>query len=298
MRDSQQAVHLVATAVGFTSLTLLWLGLVLGIVLRDGRALDRIRPSTLAAVHQTVNACGLALVAVHGLTEIVLPGGGTDLVNALIPFTHRSHPVGVGLGVLGAELMIALALSVLLRHRIGYHRWRVVHRFGYLAFALVCAHVVTVGFDRRPVWLLSLLATIAVLTIGLGLATAGWVSRLPQRIAEILATRRRGERVAIHVDATRCVHFGFCQHEAPELFEVREDGRLEHAPSASVDQLDAAIRAARACPTRAILLSRQAVRVVLAEPPAEPVDRSGHGPGGARNGHSGTDGGRAEHVAA
>jgi hypothetical protein len=54
--------------------------------------------------------------------------------------------------------------------------------------------------------------------------------------------------------------------------------------------VDAAIRAARACPTRAIVLSRKAVRVVLGEPP-EGVDDP------PRAGHAAADGGGA-HAAA
>ena len=269
MRDQQQAVHLVATAVGFVSLALLWLGLVLGVVLRDGWALERIRPATLASVHQTVAACGLTLAITHALTQLAVPGGSTRFVDVLIPFTHRNHPLGAGVGVLGLELMIAIAASVLLRHKMGYHRWRIIHRFGYLAFALLLGHVFAEGLGRRPIWVLGPILALGVVTVAFGLGTAGWVSRLPRRIGDLLKIGRRGQQVTINVDATRCVHFGFCQHEAPELFEVRDDGRLEHAPTADADQVDAVIRAARACPTRAILLSRQAVRVVLADPPEE-----------------------------
>ena len=134
-------------------------------------------------------------------------------------------------------------------------------------------------------------ATVGVVTIAVGLTTAGWVSRLPDRLADLLSADRRRRKVSIQVDTTRCVHFGFCQHEAPDLFEVRDDGRLVHAPTARTEQVDAAIRAARACPTRAILLSRRAVRVVLGEPPEGVDDPSGAGASDA--GTAGTSAGSA-----
>jgi ferredoxin/DMSO/TMAO reductase YedYZ heme-binding membrane subunit len=311
MRDQQQAVLLVASAVGFASLTLLWLGLVLGVVLRDGWALERIRPATLAAVHQTVTACGLTLAVTHALTQLAIPDGPTRLIDELIPFVDRRSPFGVGMGVLGIYLLIAVASSVLLRRRLGYHRWRVIHRVGYLGFAVILCHVVTVDPGRQSMWLLAPLVLLGAVTIVVGLGTAGWVTRLPLRISDLLKIGRRKQRVTIHVDATRCVHFGFCQHEAPDVFQVRDDGRLEHSPMADGDTVDAVIRAARACPTRAILLSRHAGRVVLADPPEEMADPPGDGdtksgdtenradPDGTGGTHgTSSTGGRSEHASA
>lgn len=270
MRDPQQGVQAIAVAVGFASLALLWLGLVLGIVLRDGRALDRVRPATLAAIHHTTMACGLTLGVVHALSWLAVPGGPTRLVDVVVPFTHRTDPVGVALGVAGLELAIAVALSAALRGRLGYHRWRLLHRFGHLAFGLLVVHVLVMGSHTRQWWVSGPIALVAAVTVGVGLWTSGWASRLPHLIAGAFAApSRRARRVTIHVDASRCTRFGFCQHEAPELFEMRGDGRLRHAWAASAEQVDAAIRAARSCPTRAIILSRQAVRVVVAEPPSE-----------------------------
>jgi sulfoxide reductase heme-binding subunit YedZ len=291
MQDPQQAVHLVATAIGYGALVMLWAGLTLGIVLRDGWAVERIRPATLAALHQTATACGLTLVIVHALTQLAVPDGPTRTVDLVIPFLHHTHPIGVGLGLLALDMMIALGGSVLLRRRLGYHKWRVLHRAGYLAFALLIGHVVVVGAARRSIVLLAVVAALGIATITVGLFTAGWVSRLPDRVGDLLSAERRRRKVSIQVDATRCVHFGFCQHEAPDLFEVREDGRLGHSPTARIDQVDAAIRAARACPTRAIVLSRRAVRVVLGEPP-EGVDTP------PSDNHADTGDGSAAHAGA
>ena len=322
MRDAHGA-ELIASGVGYASLALMWLGLVLGLVLRDGRALDHMRPVTLAAMHQSVTACGFSLAIVHALSQLAVPGGPTSLLDVLIPFTHRVHPVGVGFGVLAVELVIAIGVVTALRDRFGYHRWRMLHRFGYLAFSLLALHVVVVA-DHRSWWLRGVILVGAAVTVGYGLWTAGWISRLPYVVAAMFAApSRRARRVSIHVDNTRCTRFGFCQHEAPELFELRASGRLKYSATATADEVDAAIRAARSCPTRAIVLSRQAVRVVVAEPPsedsAEPSGESGqagdqpsgsHGagaPASGRNaegrhaaadapGDSTTDDGKAEHA--
>ncbi|MBN1171526.1 MAG: ferredoxin [Micromonosporaceae bacterium] len=277
-----------ATAVGFFALAMLWLGLVLGMVLRDGWAVDRVRPATLAALHRTAVACGLMLAVVHGLAQLAIPSGATRVVDVLIPFTHRDDAFGVGLGVVGMELTVVVAGSVALRRVIGYHKWRMIHRLAYLAFALILGHIFVMGVGRYPALVLGPVIAIGVGTVVLGLATAGWFSHLPVRLRDVAGSRRWGKRVSVYVDTTRCVHFGFCQHEAPHLFELRENGRLEYASTVRADQIEAAIKAARACPTRAILLSKQAGRVVKAYPVLEEDD--------PQQAKQQTEGGNEEHV--
>jgi ferredoxin len=59
----------------------------------------------------------------------------------------------------------------------------------------------------------------------------------------------------IVVDYDRCTGLGMCEAEAPDLFEVQDDGSLtvlnEH-PSA--DQREVAEAACEACPTEALSL--------------------------------------------
>jgi ferredoxin len=66
------------------------------------------------------------------------------------------------------------------------------------------------------------------------------------------------------------VRFGFCEHEAPEIFQLRGDGRLTYRPGVPASQLQQVIQAARVCPARAIVLSRAATTMVM---PAERMER-------------------------
>jgi ferredoxin len=105
---------------------------------------------------------------------------------------------------------------------------------------------------------------------------AGWLSvlvlrvcttqraaSLPRRVAERVAARLRGRQVLVNVDPTRCVRFGFCEHEAPEIFQLRGDGRLTYRPAVPAGQVEQVIHAARVCPARAIVLSRAATTMVM-----------------------------------
>jgi ferredoxin len=78
--------------------------------------------------------------------------------------------------------------------------------------------------------------------------------------------RLRGRQVMVNVDPTRCVRFGFCEHEAPEIFQLRGDGRLTYRPSVPDRQVEQVVQAARVCPARAIVLSRAATTMVMGSP--------------------------------
>ena len=126
-----QTVHSVAATVGFTSWLLLWSALVLGLAVRNGWASTRVRHSTVHAVHMTLALLGLTLGVVHGAAQLAAPNGIVRLVDLAVPFVNPSDPVGVGAGALSLELLLAGALSVPLRKRLGHARWRAVHALTY-----------------------------------------------------------------------------------------------------------------------------------------------------------------------
>jgi ferredoxin len=57
----------------------------------------------------------------------------------------------------------------------------------------------------------------------------------------------------VQVDLGLCASTGTCEMVAPDLFEITDDGDLVVlADPVPADQVDAARKAARACPTRAL----------------------------------------------
>jgi ferredoxin len=94
------------------------------------------------------------------------------------------------------------------------------------------------------------------------LAAAGLVVLL--LLFWIVARRRRRARAAgvprgsvvVHVDPVRCARFGFCEHEAPDVFQIRREGRLTYQARVKVARLDPVVRAVEVCPARAITLGK------------------------------------------
>jgi sulfoxide reductase heme-binding subunit YedZ len=263
MQTGQHSVHLVAASVGFLSLLLLWLTVVWGAFLRVGWGLTRVRHQTLYGVHQTLSLVGLTLGVVHALAQLAVPGGPVRLVDEWLPFTNGHDPFGIGVGVVALELLLALAISVLIQRRMGYHRWRMLHIAAYLGFTLLCAHILISGSDTRSIAVRAVVVAAWLSVLLLRVATTYRAASVPKRVAEKISSRLRGHQVIVNVDPGRCVRFGFCEQEAPEIFQLRGDGRLTYQPVASAGQLEQVIQAARVCPARAIVLSRAATTIVI-----------------------------------
>jgi sulfoxide reductase heme-binding subunit YedZ len=257
-----QTVHAVAATVGFTSWLLLWGALVLGLVVRNGWASTRVRHSTAEAAHMTLALLGLTLGVVHAGAQLAAPNGIVRLVDEVVPFVNPTDPVGVGAGVLSLELFLAGALSVPIRKRLGQSRWRAVHTLTYAAFFLLTAHVLISGSDVGPTWLwMSILAAAGIVVL-LWLASTRLVSRIRVRLGRRSTARERAQTLMIDVDPTRCQRFGFCQHEAPEVFRLQGDGRLAYRTYVPAESVEPVIRAVGVCPARAIGLRRLPTTVV------------------------------------
>src|SRR6202042_849088 len=79
-------------------------------------------------------------------------------------------PLWLGLGAVATDLVLALVLSSLVRHRIGYPAWRVIHWTAYVCWPVALVHALGTGSDSRSGWA-QLLYVLCVLA---GLAAVGW----------------------------------------------------------------------------------------------------------------------------
>jgi len=245
---------MVAATVGFIALGLLWLSVLSGTTVVVGWAVTWIRHHTVATAHRAFTLVGLTLASVHALAQLAVPGGSVAMVSEFVPFTDSADRMGVGFGAVAWELFLAIAASALVARRLGHSRWSALHRFAYLAFSLVCAHVVLAGSDLNAP-LEALVAAGWLATMAARAATSWEDSPLAQRAIGVLHSRQ----ATVDVDPARCVRFGFCEHEAPGVFRLRSDSRLAYSARVSADQIPQVVQAARVCPARAIVLGRHPI---------------------------------------
>lgn len=292
-----EPTHAIAAAVGFTSLALLWLALIAGLALARGWMMTQFKHATMLAIHHSLALLGLTLGIVHGVAQIVAPAQTVKLIHTFVPFTNSVDPVGIGLGVVGTEVMIALILSVGIQKWLGFHRWRAVHALAYASYTLVTGHVLISGSEVESWYMQAAVLAPWLVLIGLWLiggsksTSASSASRYESsqngtsQIADRVTTRLRGKMTTLQVNPSKCARFGFCEAEAPDLFNLRDDGQLAYRAVVADSQLDAAQRATRACPARAILLSKGANGsggAALGAQPAEAASGAEQPPTGRR----------------
>jgi sulfoxide reductase heme-binding subunit YedZ len=261
-------VHVVAATNGFVSLFLLWLAVMWGIALGRGWAMTRMKHSTLLAIHHTLALVGLTLGIVHAGAQLAVPGGPIRVVDEFIPFVNPHDPIGVGVAVLGTELMIALILSVPLQKKLGYNRWRGLHVLAYAAYTLISGHVVISGSEVS--WPVAGLVFVGwLMTIGAWLGASDTMRRKARVISDAAGDRMRGRQAAVQVDPVKCARFGFCEQEAPDVFQLRSDGQLTYRNSVPEEELGNVLNAVRVCPARAISMTRATSRLVVPPPRTE-----------------------------
>lgn len=59
----------------------------------------------------------------------------------------------------------------------------------------------------------------------------------------------------IYVDMEKCQHYGQCVFEAPEIFKLNQEDKLEYIATADESQRANVKEAANVCPMQAILIS-------------------------------------------
>jgi hypothetical protein len=151
-------------ATGAVTLLLLTVAVVLGI--SNARRIQA--PGwprfVVEGVHRNVSLLAIAVLAVHIATTVLDPFGSISLVNAVIPFTGTYRPLWLGLGACASDLLLAVAITSLVRRRLGHGAWRAAHWLAYICWPLAVFHGLGTGSDARELWLLAL-TTVCVFAV-------------------------------------------------------------------------------------------------------------------------------------
>lgn len=107
-------------------------------------------------LHRNLALLSVAFLATHIVTAIADPFTALGVVAAAIPFASSYRPVGVGLGVIAFDLLVAITLSSLVRDRIGRRTWRLIHWAAYASWPLALAHGIESGSDSSAPWMLAI----------------------------------------------------------------------------------------------------------------------------------------------
>ncbi len=152
-------------ASGTVSLLLFSLVVALGIASTVRIRLRGLPAFATAALHGSLALLSVVFLTIHVATAVADPYAQVRLVDTMVPFLARSHRLVLGLGVLSADLIVALIVTSLLRHRIGLRMWRSIHLVAYLSWPLAVVHTIGEGSDTGRPWLLAVLGFSILLVV-------------------------------------------------------------------------------------------------------------------------------------
>jgi predicted ferric reductase len=163
-------------ASGAVSLLLLTAALALG-VLGVRRVSSAGWPRFLVeSLHRSVSLLAVAFLALHILTSVLDGYASISLSAAFIPFIGSYRPLWLGMGALAFDLLLAVAVTSLLRQRVGYRGWRAIHWLAYASWPVALLHGLGTGSDVKQSWmlLLTVACVLVVLAALLARVVAGW----------------------------------------------------------------------------------------------------------------------------
>jgi predicted ferric reductase len=165
-------------ATGLVTLLLLTASVVLGI-LTAARVTGPAWPRFLTiGLHRNLSMLVLVFLALHIGTTVVDSYTSISLADAFVPFMSPYKTFWLGLGAVAADLLIALAVTSLLRQRIGHRAWRAVHWCGYLCWPVALVHSAGIGTDAARSWVFYL--TIGCVAVAAGALAVRVVSHWPE----------------------------------------------------------------------------------------------------------------------
>lgn len=151
---------------GIVALALLTGAVVLGIVSALRVRSPRWPRFAVADLHRNIALLALVFGSVHVFTSVVDHYVHIGIADAFVPFVSSYKPFWLGVGAIGADLMIAVLVTSALRRRIGYRRWRTVHYLSYGTWAASMVHSVAIGSDTRVTAIVVLFAGFVGLMVG------------------------------------------------------------------------------------------------------------------------------------
>jgi sulfoxide reductase heme-binding subunit YedZ len=149
---SSQALWFLARGTGLVSLMLLTIAMVLGIVEIKRWTPRRWPLFVLAALHKNASLLAVVFLGVHIAATVVDGFAPIPWISAVVPFTSPYRPIWLALGAMAFDLILALVITSLLRSRLSYPSWKIVHWTAYACWPVAFVHGLGTGSDGTAQW--------------------------------------------------------------------------------------------------------------------------------------------------
>ncbi len=155
---------------GVVTLILLTGVVVLGIATSKHTQIGRLPRFATLGLHRSISLLAVVFLALHVATAIVDPYAAVRVVQLVLPLPVGPYPLWLGLGALSLDVLAAVIVTSLLRHRLSRRVWKSVHWLSYASWPLAFAHSLGMGTDSSSAWFLGVAVTCAAAVA----AAAAW----------------------------------------------------------------------------------------------------------------------------
>jgi sulfoxide reductase heme-binding subunit YedZ len=134
-------------AAGVVAYLLVSASVALGLALAGKERFDRWPRFAVEDVHRFAGVLAGTFIALHLFWLAVDSQAHLGVRGLVLPFSASYRPLWTGLGVVAAELLLALAVTSHYRKRISYSLWRRLHYLNFAVWIAATAHGLGAGTD-------------------------------------------------------------------------------------------------------------------------------------------------------
>jgi sulfoxide reductase heme-binding subunit YedZ len=177
-------------------------------------------------VHRDLSLLVLVFIAIHIATVVIDGFAPIRWVDAVVPFGSAYRPIWLGFGALAFDLLLAIAITSLLRARLGYTLWRAIHWTTYGTWVVAVLHGAGVGSDTSTPWMLGLVGVSvgSVLAAAVWRIARGWDGWEPARVLLVVGAVLMPPALAVWMVTVRCEEGGrACRHADRSAGRRRRD---------------------------------------------------------------------------
>ncbi len=168
-----------ARAAGVVAYLLVSASVALGLALAGKERFDRWPRFAVEDVHRFAGVLAGTFIALHIFWLAVDSQAHLGVSGLVVPFTASYRPLWTGLGVVAAELLLALAVTNHYRKRMPYSAWRRLHYLNFAVWIAATAHGLGAGTDSGTMSFLLMYAVAAGLIGALALRRFARSGRTP-----------------------------------------------------------------------------------------------------------------------
>ena len=141
---------------GVVSLILLTGAVLVGLLTFSRWSGGRWPRFVIEGLHRNLSLLATVFLVVHIASSVLDSYVSITWINAVVPFGETYKPLWLGLGALALDVFVAVAVTSLVRVRLGHQAWRAVHWMAYACFGLAMIHGLGIGSDRHQLWFLAI----------------------------------------------------------------------------------------------------------------------------------------------